>query len=539
MTQKKEKYNIVIYGGTSAGISAAIESSRSGKSVVLIEPTCRIGGLTTGGLGQTDIGKKEIVGGIAREFYENIRLYYDKPSNWKWEDSNEYRDGGQTRTIEEEKSMWTFEPSVALKVFQEMVEKERIKIKYNQCLNRETGVTKEGNKIISITMESGETYMGKMFIDATYEGDLMAACGVSYRIGREANSEYGETLNGIEWTTHAKTLKGIISRNAVNHNFVDGVDPYVREGDPSSGLLPGITAGGHGEQGTADNNIQSYCYRMCLTNVPENRIPFFKPKGYDEINYELLLRNFENGEKEIPWINSSMPNRKTDTNNRDGFSTDYIGQNYAYPEASYSEREKIAEAHLKYQQGLMWTLSHNLRVPEQVRKEVSKWGTCKDEFDSADGWQKQLYIREARRMVSGYVMTQKNCEEIDMAEDPIGMAAYGMDSHHVKRYVTDEGWVKNEGNVEAWVKDPFPVSYRSIIPQRKECTNLLVPVCLSATHIAYGSIRMEPVFMILGQSAAAAASVAIDQRRNVQDIDYSILKQKLIEEKQILKKVNK
>jgi len=234
-----------------------------------------------------------------------------------------------------------------------------------------------------------------------------------------------------------------------------------------------------------------------------------------------------------------MPNRKTDTNNRDGFSTDYIGQNYAYPEASYSERKKIAEAHLKYQQGLMWTLSHNLRVPEQVRKEVSQWGTCKDEFESADGWQKQLYVREARRMVSGYVMTQKNCEEIDMAEDPVGMAAYGMDSHHVKRYVTDEGWVKNEGNVEAWVKDPFPVSYRAIIPHKKECTNLLVPVCLSATHIAYGSIRMEPVFMILGQSAAAAASVAIDQRENVQDVDYPILKQKLIKEKQILKKINK
>ncbi|MDP2338807.1 MAG: FAD-dependent oxidoreductase [Bacteroidota bacterium] len=528
------EYDIVIYGGTSSGIAAAIQASRSGKSVVLIEPTNRIGGLTTGGLGQTDIGNKVAIGGIAREFYHNISEYYKDPASWKWQKPEEYKDGGQSRTEDNEATMWTFEPSPALKVFKEMLAKEKVKLVFNQRLNRESGVVKEGAEIVSIAMESGETYSGKMFIDATYEGDLMAAAGVSYTVGREANSQYGETLDGIEWTTTAKTILGSDSRNAVNHNFVDGVDPYVKKGDPESGLLPCISPNGSGEQGSADSGIQAYCYRMCLTDAQENRIPFFKPDGYDELNYELLLRNFEAGETAIPWINSAMPNRKTDTNNRLGFSTDFIGQNYAYPEASYAEREKIAEAHRSYQQGLMWTLANNPRIPEQVRNEVSRWGTCKDEFEREDGWQQQLYVREARRMISSYVMTQKNCEGIEVVADPIGMAAYGMDSHNVKRYVTPEGIVKNEGNVEAHVKAPFPISYRSIVPKSDECVNLVVPVCLSATHIAFGSIRMEPVFMVLGQSAALAAAEAIDEKKNVQDIDYLRLKKTLLENKQVL-----
>ncbi|GET28836.1 FAD-dependent oxidoreductase [Prolixibacter sp. SD074] len=533
-SNNNNQYDIVIYGGTSSGVAAAIQASRSGKSVVLIEPTNRIGGLTTGGLGQTDIGKKEVIGGIAREFYHNIRLYYNDPAHWKWQKPEDYKDGGQTRTLTAEVTMWTFEPSAALKVFQDMLGKEKVKLVYNQRLSRETGVKKEGNKIVSITMKSGKTYSGQLFIDATYEGDLMAAAGVSYTIGREANSQYGETLDGIEWSTEAKTIGGEISRDAANHNFVDGVDPYVKKGDPSSGLLPGISPNGHGELGAADKGIQAYCYRMCLTDVPENRIPFFKPEGYDTINYELLLRDFEAGETGIPWINSFMPNRKTDTNNRLGFSTDFIGQNYNYPEASYAEREKIAEAHRNYQQGLMWTLANNPRVPEKVRNEVARWGTCKDEFGRKDGWPQQLYVREARRMISDYVMTQKNCERLEVVDDPIGMAAYGMDSHHVKRYVTPEGWVKNEGNVEAHVKAPFPISYRSIVPKSDECANLVVPVCLSATHIAFGSIRMEPVFMVLGQSAALAAAEAIDEQKNVQDIDYLKLKKTLLENKQVL-----
>lgn len=533
-TNGQKQYDIVIYGGTSAGISAASQSSRMGKSVILIEPTNRIGGLTTGGLGQTDIGNKSAIGGISREFYHNIRLYYNNPENWKWQKPEEYKDGGQTRTEDTEATMWTFESSAALTVFRDMMKKENIKLVYNQRLNRKTGVEKKGNKIISITMESGEKYTGHMFIDATYEGDLMVASGVSYTIGREANNQYGETLDGIQWTDEAKTILGVYSKNAANHNFVNGVDPYEIKGDPNSGLLPYISSNGSGKQGTGDKGIQAFCFRMCLTDSPENRIPFFKPDGYKELNYELLLRNFEAGETFIPWINSGMPNRKTDTNNGRGFSTDFIGQNYNYPEASYAEREIIAEAHRKYQQGLMWTLANNERIPDTIRKEVSRWGTCKDEFEREDGWQQQLYIREARRMISDYVMKQKNCEGIEVVVDPVGMAAYGMDSHHVKRYVTTDGFVKNEGNVEAHVKSPFPISYRSIVPKKGECTNLLVPVCLSATHIAFGSIRMEPVFMVLGQSAAIAASLAIDNKQTVQNIDYQILKQKLLSQKQVL-----
>jgi hypothetical protein len=320
----------------------------------------------------------------------------------------------------------------------------------------------------------------------------------------------------------------------MNHNFVDGVDPYIVKGDPSSGLLPYINPDGPGKEGSGDHNLQAYCFRMCLTDHPDNRIPFEKPADYDELNYELLLRNYEAGEKGFPWINSRMPNRKTDTNNRTGFSTDFIGQNYNYPEASYEEREAIREAHRNYQKGLMWTLAYHPRMPEHIREEVSRWGTAKDEFAREDGWQEQLYVREARRMIGPYVMTQYNCEGLEVAEDPIGMGAYGMDSHHTQRYVTAEGFVKNEGNVEARVAAPYPISYRSITPRQKECTNLLVPVCLSATHIAFGSIRMEPVFMVLGQSAATAASLAIDQDIPVQEVAYPELREILLRDKQVL-----
>lgn len=532
--QKELHADIIIYGGTSTGISAAIQASRMGKTVVLIEPTNRIGGLTTGGLGQTDIGKKEAVGGIALEFYQNIRRYYSDPANWNWQKRAEYKDGGQTQTAENESAMWTFEPSAALKVFHNMLKVEKVDLVYNQRLNRKSGVKKKQGKIISIRMESGENYYGRMFIDATYEGDLMAAAGVSYTVGREANSQYGENLNGIQYSLEAKTMTGGHSRNSINHNFVDGVDPYVEKGNPNSGLLPYISSIGPGEAGTGDKGIQAYCFRMCLTDHPENRIPFAKPEGYQELNYELLLRNYEAGENAVPWINSSMPNRKTDTNNRLGFSTDFIGQNYDFPEATYKEREKMVKAHRQYQQGVMWTLANHPRMPEHIRQEVSRWGTCKDEFDTGDGWQQQLYVREARRMVSDYVMSQKNCERIEDVADPVGMAAYGMDSHHVKRYVNAEGFVKNEGNVEAHVKDPFPISYRSIVPKKEECTNLFVPACLSATHIAFGSIRMEPVFMVLGQSAATAATLAIDKGIEVQKIDYMSLKSKLLSDKQVL-----
>lgn len=520
-------YDLVVYGGTSAGVAAAVQAKRLGRSVALIEPTQRLGGLTTGGLGQTDIGNKSAIGGISREFYGRVREHYSDPAAWKWQTRESYRDGGQTKTDANEDAMWTFEPSVALAIMNDLVREYDVPVFFGQRLDRSgDGVTKEGARIVAIRMESGETYRGSYFIDATYEGDLLAEAGVSYAIGREPSDQYGESYNGVQ-------PKGPGSNN---HNFVPGVDPYVVNGDPASGLLPHIDPNGPGEPGAGDKRIQAYCFRMCLTDHPENRIPFAKPEGYEERNYELLLRSYEAGYDRVPWINSSMPNRKTDTNNRDGFSTDFIGQNYAYPEASYEERAKIAQRHRAHQQGLMWTLANHPRVPEKIRKEVSRWGTCKDEFEREDGWQEQLYVREARRMVGPLVMTQQHCLHREVVEDPVGLAAYGMDSHHMQRYVTAEGHVRNEGNIETGVAGPYPISYRAITPKREECENLLVPICVSASHIAFGSIRMEPVFMVLGQSAATAASLALEEKIPVQDVEYAALRAQLLKDSQRLER---
>ena len=541
--KSQNEFDVVIYGGTSAGISAAIQSSRMGKSVLLIEPTHRIGGLTTGGLGATDIGNKVAIGGISREFYQNIRKYYNDSDNWRWQKRENYQG---SRTGRNEDAMWTFEPSAALDVYKKMIEAENIELVYAERLNRQDGVKKEGAKILEIEMENGNSYVGKVFIDATYEGDLMAAAGVSYTVGRESLKDYGETLNGVQANKISLTFRESISRNALHHNFIEGVDPYIIKGDPSSGLLPFIIEGGPGIDGSGDKGIQAYCFRMTLTDHPENRIPFTRPENYNELDYELLFRNYEAadgplekmyhyGDPLVPWINTPMPNRKTDTNNQKGFSTDFIGQNFDYPEATYEEREKIIEQHRSYQQGLMWSLAYHPRIPEKVKDVVSKWGTPKDEYDREDGWPDQLYIREARRMISGYVLTQKHCEGIEVAEDPVGLGAYGMDSHHVQRYVDANGFVQNEGNVEASVPDPYPISYRSIVPKIDECNNLVVPVCVSATHIAFGSIRMEPVFMVLGQSAAIASCLAIDEGVAVQGINYEKLKSELLKKEQILK----
>ncbi|WP_413433059.1 FAD-dependent oxidoreductase [Crateriforma spongiae] len=518
-----EPVDLVVYGGTSGGIAAAVQAQRMGKSVIVIEPGQRVGGLTTGGLGQTDIGNKAAIGGIAREFYEDIAARYQEPSAWKWQQRDEYRSGGQSKTAAGESAMWTFEPSVALSVYQSWIDRDRIRIDYGRRLDRSSVITTRSlpARIIAIRMETGETYRAKMFIDATYEGDLMAAAGVSYTVGRESNDQYGETLNGVQ------------TGMARHHQLRPGIDPYVVPGNPDSGLLPHIDPQGPGTEGDADHRVQAYCFRMCLTDHPDNRIPFHKPEGYQPLWYELLLRNFEAGEDGVPWINSRMPNRKTDTNNRLGFSTDFIGQNYDYPEATYQQREKIIAQHRLYQQGLMWTLANHPRVPEHVRREVSRWGMCKDEFQEGNGWQDQLYIREARRMVGHYVMTQNNCQGRPV-EDPVGLAAYTMDSHNQQRYVDSQGHVRNEGDVQVGGFPPYGISYRSLVPKPDEVSNLLVPVCLSASHIAFGSIRMEPVFMVLGQSAATAACQAIDDGVAIQNVDYSRLAKRLVQDNQVL-----
>lgn len=539
-----KEYDVVIYGGTSAGISAAIQCSRMNKSVLLIETTNRIGGLTTGGLGATDIGSKIAIGGISREFYQNVKKYYEDSNNWLLQDKTDYSES--RNSDKNDQAMWTFEPSVAMKIYKEMLANESVDLVYNKRLLLNNGVVKDGLSIISIKMESGEVYKGKLFIDTTYEGDLMASAGVSYTVGRESNKTYGETLNGVQLDKINTTIGKRLSNNALHHNFINKVDPYIIKGDPSSGLLPYISNEPPGVDGEGDNKIQAYCFRMTLTDHPANRIPFKKPENYNELNYELLFRNYEAaegpleemynyGDPLVPWINTPMPNRKTDTNNQKGFSTDFIGKNYDYPEASYERREQIIEEHLNYQKGLMWTLAYHPRIPEKVRNIVSQWGVCKDEYiENEDNWTRQLYIREARRMVSDYVMTQKNCEGIETVDDAIAMAGYGMDSHHVQRYVDVNGYVQNEGNVEARGYPPYPISFRSITPKKTECSNLLVPVCLSASHIAFGSLRMEPVFMILGQSAAIAASQAIEDNKSIQDIDYPKLLETLLAYDQII-----
>lgn len=514
-----EDHDLVIYGGTSGGLSAAVQAARMGKRVVLIEPSKHLGGMTTGGLGATDIGNKKAIGGIAREFYRRIKQHYADDSRWIHERRSEFKGRGHEAGDD---AAWTFEPHVATRVYDDLVREHRIPARLGQRLDRKKGVAKEGARIVAITMESGETYHGKMYIDATYEGDLMAAAGVAYHVGRESNRTYGETLNGVQ------------VKNSIHHQFIKNVDPFVRPGDRSSGLVPRVHAGPPGVDGEGDRRVQTYNFRLCATDRPENRRLWPKPADYDEKQYELLLRNFEAGDHRIPWSLLLMPNRKTDCNNNFAFSTDDIGSNYDYPDGDYATREKIWQAHLEYTKGLMWTLANHARVPPKIREYFQTWGMAKDEFTNTDNWPPQLYVREARRMIGAYVMIEQNCRGDRVAEDSIGLAAYTMDSHNVQRYVTREGFVRNEGDVQVGGFPPYPISYKSLVPKSEQCQNLLVPVCLSASHISYGSIRMEPVFMVLGQSAATVAALAIDDNVAVQEVGYPKLRERLLRDRQIL-----
>ena len=515
--------DIVIYGGTSGGITAAIQAAREGRTAVLIEPTKFLGGLTTGGLGATDIGNKKAIGGISREFYTAIAKVYADDAKWIHQTREAYFSKRPHGNAADEGTMWTFEPHVATAVYDQMLKAagEKVTVVYGERIDLKKGVIKDGTRIVKIVMESGREFSGKMFIDATYEGDLMAKAGVSYHVGREANATYGETINGIQ------------VGGAKSHQFKVEVDPYVKKGDPSSGLLPGIEKEIPGPDGAGDRKVQAYNFRMCTTDVPENRRDWEKPTNYDERWYELALRNVEAGEDRNSWAPTPMPNRKTDTNNNFAISTDFIGQNWDYAEADYATRAKIWQAHEDWQKGLMWTYATHPRVPEKMRLAFQKLGLAKDEFLDHGNWPRQLYVREARRMIADYVMSEKNCRRIEVVDDSVGMGAYNMDSHHIQRFVTKKGFVRNEGDIQIGTK-PYPVSYRSLRPKASECTNLLVPVCMSASHIAYGSIRMEPVFMVLGQSAATAAGLAIDGKCSVQAIDTGALKERLLASGQML-----
>lgn len=523
-----ETYDLVVYGGTSAGVAAAVQAKAMGKSVIIVGPDRHLGGLSSGGLGFTDTGNKAVIGGLAREFYHRVWRHYDSEAAWTWQKKAEYGNKGQgTPAIDgANRTMWIFEPHVAEKIFEDFVRERQIPVVRDEWLDRTNGVKKDGARIVTITMLSGKTYAGKMFIDATYEGDLLAAAGVAYHVGREANRVYGETLNGVQ--------TGVLHHR---HHFAvlsEKISPYVVPGDPTSGVLPRVSAAAPGNFGEGDGKVQAYCYRMCLTNEPENRIPFAKPDGYDPKQYELLVRIYAAGWKETFGKFDPIPNHKTDTNNHGPFSTDNIGMNYDYPEASYARRREILREHETYQKGWLYFISTDPRVPADVRAQMGTWGLPKDEFKDNGGWPHQIYVREARRMVGAYVMTENELRKKRPTPDSVGMGSYAIDSHNVQRYITPEGFVQNEGDIGVSTGGPYEIAYGALVPKRGEADNLLVPVCVSSSHIAYGSIRMEPVFMILGQSAATAAVMAIDAKIPVQDVPYAKLRERLLKDGQIL-----
>jgi hypothetical protein len=516
---------VIIYGGTSSAVIAAVQVSRMGETAIIVCPEKHLGGLTASGLGWTDAGRTSAIGGLARQFYRDIYAQYQKPNAWRWQKRDQFSNAGQgTKAIDDNEGiMWIFEPHVAEAVFEEYIKANHISVFRNEWLDRSHGVYMTKGEIRSITMLSGKSFSGKIFIDATYEGDLMAAAGVSYRLGREANSVYGETWNGVQTNVFQH-----------GHYFKSPVDPYVKPGDPASGLLARISADPPGEKGSADNRIQAYCYRMCLSNHPDNRVPFAIPDGYDREQYELLSCVFATGWRETFNKFDAIPNRKTDTNNHGPFSFDNIGMNYDYPEADYKKRLDILKEHQSYQKGLLYFLSHDESVPADVREQMQPWGLAKDEFKDNGHWPWQIYVREARRLLGEYVMTEQDVLGQHQTPNSVGMGSYTLDSHNVQRYVTPEGTVQNEGDIGVHVAQPYRISYGSLTPKRHECKNLLVTVCASCSHIAYGSIRMEPVFMILGQSAATAAVLAIRQTCSVQELDYDLLRQYLLKDQQRL-----
>jgi hypothetical protein len=513
--------DVVAYGGTPASFTATLQAARMGKRAILVSNNGFVGGLTSGGLTAVDWGARRTIGGIAQEFFARAR---------------------------------PLKPSVAERTFLKMLSEAGVEVLLDRFL---TAVEMRGGKLVSITLETGETIMAKMFVDGTYEGDLLAAANVSYTVGREPRSAYNESLAG-QW--QQVSWKGVYQFCGLP------ISPYVKPGDPKSGLLPEISSEPYGKPGDGDYRVQAYNFRMHLTKA-RDKIAFPKPDGYDAGRYALLAR-FLNVEPQPKWTlqyttkpmtDGPVQMRNGDSNNAGSFSSDYVGGCHRWPDGTYSPenfstlppprrglpvplhelyelREKIFQDHVTYQQGFMYFLANDEQVPKNLQSRVNQWGLPPSEFKGSGHWPHHLYVREGRRMVSDYVMVQANCENKRVVKDSVGIASYAMDSHFCQRVVVQENGittVRNEGGLGHHVK-PYPVSYRSIIPKKDECNNLLVPLCLSASHIAYGSIRMEPVFMILGQSAGTAAVMAIDEGILVQDVDYRKLKARLLADKQKL-----
>lgn len=483
--------DLCIYGGTSGAIAAATSARRLGLTVVVLEQGSHVGGMTAGGLSLTDIGNKQAIGGISREFYRRVGAHYGVAEHWR------------------------FEPHVAEEVFHQWIREEKIEVFFHAFL---AGVDLDNGKITRLRTENGLEITARMFLDCSYEGDLMAAAGVSHAVGRESNSQYGETLNGAQ------------VRN--KHQFDLPVDPYRIAGDPSSGLLPGIEAEAP-VIGQGDDRVQAYNFRLCLSRDPANQIPFTAPAGYDRARYELLVRYLQAGH--IPTFTKfdALVNQKVDMNNHGAFSSDYIGFNHRFPTASYQEREEIFQAHVAHIKGLLWFWKQDSAMPEEFQEPFQEWGWAADEFSDCGGFSHALYVREGRRLVGDVVMTEHHCTGAEVVVDSIALAAYTMDSHNCQRFVQD-GLVRNEGDVQVPGGPPYPISYRAVIPRRGECQNLFVPFCLSASHIAFGSIRMEPVFMILAESCVHAAHLALKNDLPVQDVPYQDLRAALLAARQVL-----
>lgn len=469
--------------------------------MALVEPGGHLGGMVSGGLGWTDFGSKEVIGGISREFFERVGRQY-----------------GEAIT-------WYFEPHVAERVFQKMATDAKVAVFFNHRLRENTGVRKSGTRILELFTENGDSFQAKIFADCSYEGDLMAQAKVTYTWGREGFAQYHESLAGVRDRTPL-------------HQFTVNISPF----DANHHLLPEIYDGPKGEVGAADKKVQAYNFRLCMTDSEQNRVPFPRPADYDPKRYALLARMLEaltqkNGRaprmKEV-MKPDPLPNRKLDTNNNGAFSTDYIGGSWGYPEADYRTREKIWQQHKDYVAGFLYFLANDADVPTPLRNEVSRWGLAKDEFTDTANWPRQLYVREARRMVGEFVMTQKDIQTDLDKPDSIGMGSYNSDSHNVQRVVTPDGLaVENEGDMQVRVQ-PYQIPYRILLPKRTEVTNLLVPVCFSASHVAYSTLRMEPQYMIVGQAAGVAATLAIRNKIPVQDIDPKVITEKLHHQNAVL-----
>ena len=494
----QQGYDLVVYGGTAGGVMTAVAGARQGLKVALVNPGHHIGGMVSGGLSGTDTGRKEVIGGLSLEFYYRAGKVY-----------------GLDRHLQE--IAWMPEPKVAEAIFRDMLRESGVTLVEDHRLREKTGVKKAGAKIVEITAENGARFAGKVFADATYEGDLMAQAKVSYTFGRESIQQYGESLAGVRAVT-------------ASHQFA--VDIPAR--DDSGQLLPEISAEPRGEPGTADKRIQAYNFRVIATNVPDNRVPWPKPEGYDPKRYELLARYLTAmtaymgrplNMNEVGLIRI-IPNGKADFNNRGGFSTDYIGKNYAFPDGDYATRERIWKEHEDYQKGFYYFLAHDPRVPKALQDEANEYGLAEDEFTDTGHWPNQLYIREARRMVGEYVTIQKDLQTERTKPDAIGMGSYNSDSHNLQRFVNERGFVENEGDVQVPVQ-PYQIPYRSLLPKRGEAENLLVPVCFSASHIAYSSMRMEPQYMIIGHAAGVAAALAVKGGTAVQDVPAPELQKQL------------